>query len=403
MANSSRSALLKKWRKWKAENPDFPLSVGANGQWRKKIKGKTHHFGPLEFREEALAVWEADKPYLLAGKTPPNRDGFQVKDLCQKFKGDTTTRRESQEISATYARDLLHAADFLAEHLGPHVVESLSPGHFSELRQAVAGTGRSLRSQKNLIQQIRSVFLWGAEMKHHKAVEFGPRFRPPSSDALDRERETSGKSRFIDREDILAMLDEAKPAMKCMILLGINCGFYAQDSIHLTFDRLHLSHDIPHHDFPRVKNGRARVGVLWPETVAAIDSYIQGKRGGSDSDRVILNQYGRPYSKDAVGRGIRIAFQNLADKAKVILPAGTSIGSLRHTYGTILDLSGDEQMNDLSMGHAKKGVRKRIYSQLNLGELDRLSAVADVVRRWLYKNELAGVPGRDRATLRVVG
>jgi len=400
MADSTK---LAKWRKWKEERPEWPFSVGANGQWRKKVRGTIHNFGPLEFPDSALALWLADKDYLLAGQKPPLRRGFLVSALCEKFEADTEVRRDAQEISSTYARDLLHASRFANDHIGAIAVEGLTPEDFAGLRQAVAATGRSLRSQKNLMQQVRSIFLWGAEMKHHKPVEFGPRFRSPSSDAIDRERETSGKTRFIDREALLALMMRAKPAMRCMIMLGVNCGFYAQDSIHLTFDRLHLEHEIPHHDFPRVKNGRRRVGVLWPETVDTLAEYIDRHRKNCDSDRVILNQYGQPYGKDAVGRGIRIAFQNLARKAQVTLSPGTSIGSLRHTYGTVVDLASDQQMIDLSMGHAAKGMQKRIYSQLNLGELDRLAVVADVVRKWLYKNELTGVPGRDNVPLRVVG
>ncbi len=42
-------------------------------------------------------------------------------------------------------------------------------------------------------------------------------------------------------------------------------------------------------------------------------------------------------------------------------------------------------------------MQKRIYSQLNLGKLNRLAAIADIVHRWLYKGELAGVPGRGGA------
>lgn len=396
------STTLKKWRKWKAAHPDWPLTVGANGQWRRKVRGKVRNFGPLAKKDQALNLWLFEKDYLLAGKTPPEAGSMTVPAICRKFEADTKVRRDSGDISATYARDLLHAAGFVSSHLGPVAIEGLTPENFAELRQAVTGTGRSLRSQKNLMQQIRSIFIWGAEMQHHAAVEFGPRFKSPSSDALDRERETSGKTRFIDRADILAMLNQAKPAMRCMVLLGVNCGFYAQDSIHLTFDRLHHTHEIPHHDFPRVKNGRRRVAALWPETVEALVGYFEHHRR-SESERCILNQYGNPYSKDAVGRGIRIAFANLAKKAKVALPPGASIGSLRHTYATVAGLSSDDQTIDLTMGHAPKGIRKRIYSQLNLGELDRLASVADVVRSWLYKGELAGVPGRDNVPFRVVG
>ncbi len=404
MPNSTRHSQLEKWRRWKQRHPDWPLSVGTNGQWQKKVLGVKRCFGSLDDPDGAIAEWLFKRDYYLAGEEPPQATGkISVGTLCSKFKTDVEIRRDSEEISGTYARDLLYAANFVAENtVKSRPVESLQPDHFAKLRQAVIATGRKLRGQKNLMADIRTMFLWGGDtpgkgMKYYKNVDFGPRFRPPSSDALSKEREASGSTRFIDREDLLELLKHAKPAMKCLILLGINCGFYASDSIALKFDRLHLSHRIPHHDFYRTKNGRRRLGTLWPETVNALVTYIEKHRGDSDSDRVILNQYGRPYSDDAVGRGIRTAFVNLAAKAEVTLPPRTSIGSLRHTYGTVVDLAPDQQMIDLSMGHAPKGMQKRIYSQLNLGELDRLAAVADIVHRWLYKGELAGVPGRDGA------
>lgn len=397
MAHSSRQALVAKWRAWKREHPEYPLSPHAAGQWCKKVRGRLHYFGPLEQHELAVKLWLHQRDWLLAGEEPPGPDdGWTVGKLAAAWKADVEARRDAGEIVETHARDLLFAGRFIGEHLPRlRLVDKLTPTSFSSLREAVAATGRALRSQHNLISHIRAVFHWGAAMHHHQAVDFGPRFKPPGIDAIEREREARGTTRFIDRTTILAMLDQAKPAMKCMILLGINCGFYASDSIAIPFSRVHLDHRIPHHDFARVKNGRRRVGALWPETVEALRSYIAHHRGNNESDCIILNQYGRPYNENAVGRGIRTAWQNLAERAGVVMSPGTSIGSLRHTYGTVADLCPDSQAVDLSMGHAPKGIRKRIYVQLNLGELDRLKAAADVVRDWLYHGKIAGLPDTE--------
>lgn len=397
MADSTRKALVAKWRAWKREHPDFPLSPHAAGQWCKKVRGRLHYFGPLEQHELALKLWLHQRDWLLAGEEPPGPDdAWTVGKLVDAWKADVETRRDAGEIVEDYARDLLFAGRFIGEHLPRlRLVEKLTPTSFSGLRDAVAATGRGLRSQANLISHIRAVFHWGAAMHHHAPVDFGPRLKPPGLDAIEREREARGTTRFIDRETILAMLKHAKPAMRCMILLGINCGFYASDSIAIPFSRLHLDHQVPHHDFARIKNGRRRVGVLWPETVEAIRSYVTDHRGDNESDCIILNQYGRPYKEDAVGRGIRTAWGSLAERAGVVMSPGTSIGSLRHTYGTVVDLSADQKMIDLSMGHASRGMQKRVYSQLNLGELDRLKAVADVVRDWLYHGKIAGLPGGE--------
>jgi integrase len=406
MADSSRSKLVEEWRAWKVENPDFPLTVNANGMWSKTVRGKVYYFGRLDEKNNALELWKLKGPYLKAGIEPPTPDDrFTIENLVAKFKADTASRRDRGEITATNARDLLYAAKFIGEHLNAsRAVETITAEQFAELRAAIAATGRNLRSQKNLISQIRGIFLWGSKsergMGFYPPVSFGPRFRSPSSDALRKDREQSGRERFIDDAGIRELLAKAKPAMKCMILLGINAGFYAQDSVRLTFSRLHLDHDPPYHDFPRVKNGRPRKAVLWPETVASLKDYIANHRGDDPSEFVILNQYGRPYNDKATGRGIRKAFENLLETAGVAVSPGTSIGSLRHTYGTVVDLSADQQIIDLSMGHAPKGIQKRIYSQRNLGELDRLADLAGIVRAWLFPDAEEG-----RATLpfKVVG
>jgi hypothetical protein len=55
----------------------------------------------------------------------------------------------------------------------------------------------------------------------------------------------------------------------------------------------------------------------------------------------------------------------------------------------VVDLVPDQAMIDLTMGHTNKSLQKRVYSQLNLRELERLAKVADVVREWLYGNSEA--------------
>lgn len=41
-------------------------------------------------------------------------------------------------------------------------------------------------------------------------------------------------------------------------------------------------------------------------------------------------------------------------------------------------------MADLIMGHTSANMRRRVYRQFNLDELQRLKAVSDVARDWLY-------------------
>ena len=105
----------------------------------------------------------------------------------------------------------------------------------------------------------------------------------------------------------------------------------------------------------------------------------------------MLSKNGTPYATESSHASLIKVFNRLLKKAGGRVK-GVSIGSLRHTYGTVMDLVNDTQMVDLTMGHVAgtvrgrtgKSLQRRIYSQFNINELKRLKAVADVVHDWLF-------------------
>ncbi len=84
---------VERWREWKKEHPDFPLTPHLTGQWTRKVRGRTHYFGPLHNPEAALKRWLAEKDYLLSGFEVPTRSEHNestdqpvtLKDLAEKL------------------------------------------------------------------------------------------------------------------------------------------------------------------------------------------------------------------------------------------------------------------------------------------------------------------------------
>lgn len=375
---------VEKWRAWKREHPDFPLTAHPRGQWVKSVRGKLRYFGPLRDPGAAAELWATEKDYLLAGMEPPTyKAGMTVAGLLEAHAEDVRERVSAGRLSENTQRGYAVLPRFFrAASLLETPVDSLGPVHFARLQRAIEHSGQRLSTQKHIIVAIRTILNWGRKMGIVNGVEYGPRFVAPSTTAIEAERDNSGTSRFLDRGLILGALDRAGPQLRVVILLGINCGFYPGDAAAIPLDRLHLDGPIPYHDFRRAKTGSRRMAALWPETVSAIEHYRDNCRRPVDPSerRLLLTRNGRAYT--------RISGPNqLADKFSRVaggLPRGVSIGSLRHTYATVVDTVPDQAMIDLTMGHTSKSLQRRVYRQLNLNELQRLEGVATTVRRWLY-------------------
>lgn len=380
--------MVTKWREWKKNHPDFPLTVAPCGQWCKKVRGKTYYFGPLHNPDNAAENWARDKDYLLAGMKPPmSKNGLTVGDLLEKHLGDVDDRVKAGKMAAKSRRDFLPLSGVIQQAgLSNYAASEMGPVQFAAIQRVIENSGRRPRSQKNVVNGIRSVFKWGAGMQLIKAVEYGPRFVAPKAEAIEIEQEENGAMRFIDRETILKAFDAANLKMRVAILLGINCAFYQGDTIAISLDNLHESNGVSYHDFRRAKNGRRRMAVLWPETSAAIKEYCEKqRRPAKDGEKkLVLTQYGMPYTSAGEARKLGDAFGRIMSKIDA-KSDGVSIGSLRHTYATVIDSHPDQTMIDLTMGHAGKGMQKRVYKQLNLDELDRLKVISDIARKWLFQ------------------
>lgn len=309
-------------------------------------------------------------------------------DLMALHLKDVLERIDAGKLSPRTKFDYLKLQGVVTEaKLRDTDIDILGPAHFQRIIQVVEGREYSLRTQCNIISSFKSMFNWAGPngMNLMVGVVYGPRFKGPSKRAIESQQEERSPSRFIESGAILSMLEEANLRMRVAILLGINCGFYPSDTMAVSLHHFNLKHDPQFHCFRRVKTLQKRRAVLWPETVEAIRFYcIESKKirkihCGPHAE-LLVSRDGLPFSP--LAGGLTREFRRLAIKHGLL--SGVGLGSLRHTFATVIDTIPDQSMIDLAMGHTNPSIQKRVYRQLNVNELDRLSVLANTVHQWLF-------------------
>ena len=102
MAVSIRGiAMSKTTQKPKKPHPDFPLYSHRNGQWAKKIRGKTRFFGQWNDPQAALTEYLRIKDDLQAGRIPTPVAGVVVTlaDVVNAYLADADQRKETGDLS----------------------------------------------------------------------------------------------------------------------------------------------------------------------------------------------------------------------------------------------------------------------------------------------------------------
>jgi integrase len=185
-----------------------------------------------------------------------------------------------------------------------------------------------------------------------------------------------------------------------MILLALNAGYGNNDCATLPLAAVDLKRGWI--AFPRPKTGIDRRAPLWPETVAALNAVIASRKQPKDpahAGLVFITKAGGTWSKGTSDNPVSKEFAKLLKAADVA--AGRGFYALRHTFRTVADESRDQPACDALMGHARDDMasiyRERISD-------DRLQAVANHVRRWLFGFRLEKfnhVGWRPRSPLRL--
>jgi integrase len=361
--------------------PEFPLFAHAARQWAKKIRGRTHYFGPWEDPDGALAKYNEQKDDLHAGKTPKQKtDGITVKQLCNRFLDAKQALVDSHELSP---RTLTGYREMCAEVIPAfgwsRLVSDLDPADFAKLRNKMTKKWGPHRLGTT-IQCVRCLFKFAYDAGLITApVRFGPGFKRPSKKTLRLHRAAQGPKLFTAAE-IRDLLDRAGPAMRAMILLGINCGFGNNDCGTIPLSAVNL--ETGWIDFPRPKTGIARRCALWPETTEAIRQAIAKRpepKNTEDAGLVFITKYGESWSKDIADSPITKEMRKLLDAAGY--NGHRCFYALRHSFRTVADAAKDQPAADFIMGHEAPHMSSHYREAIDDA---RLQAIADHVRTWLF-------------------
>jgi integrase len=315
----------------------------------------------------------------------------------------------------------------LIEHFGPErLVDDITPEDFGRLRAKMA-RGHGPVYLGDQVQKTRAVFKYGYEAGLlPNPMRFGPEFIKPSRKNMRLARADGPKRLFTQRE-IHALLKQASPPMKAMILLGINTGMGNTDVAELRQSAIDLKSSVLR--YPRPKTGIDRRAPLWPETVKAIKAALKVRpepASEDDADLVFITRWGNAWIQAGaptrwVCHKCRAVFGHDGEQQTPRCPncntvtkprrthasmtdsvgnefvklirlvgidrAGRGFYSLRHTFRTVADEIGDRPAIDKIMGHENAADMRTHYVE----GLDdrRLRKIVDHVHKWLYRRNEA--------------
>jgi integrase len=345
-----------------------------------------HYFGPWGDPDGALKKYLAEKDDLHAGRTPrPGTDALTVKDAVNAFLTAKLDKRDAGELSPRTFAKYKEVTDLLVGELGKRrLVSDLRPDDFAALKKTMTKRWGPLRVA-DFVQHVRSVFKHAAEADLlDRPVRFGPGFVRPSAKVLRLHRAAQGPKLFT-ADEVRRLVAAADIQVRAHVLLGINCGFGNADVATVPLTAIDL--DAAMIDFPRPKTGIPRRCPLWPETVAAIRAALAKRpqpRTEAEARLAFLSLRGTPLcsvrEKDRTD-AVAVQFSKLLRSLKIEGRKGIGFYTLRHTFRTIADAAKDQPATDHMMGHEVPHISV-VYRE-TIGD-DRLKAVADYVRKWLF-------------------
>ncbi|HEY2411570.1 MAG TPA: tyrosine-type recombinase/integrase [Pirellulaceae bacterium] len=383
------------WRIALGLHLDYPLFLHQSGRWAKKVRGKLHYFGKTADDpkgERALLAWLDQKDELLAGRTPRTKgEGLTVRELCDRFLQAKDQQLDSGDISPLTRTDYERTTARIVAQFGKNrLVADLASEDFEALRATIAKTCGPV-ALGNEIQRVRVVFKYGYDAAlFDQPMRYGPLFKRPSKKVLRLAKAAKGP-RLFEATDIRRMIESADVQLKAMVLLAMNCGFGNSDCGTLPLASIQLRDGwLNHH---RSKTGVNRRCSLWPETIEALKIAIANRPAVKMPEAeplVFVTRYGAPWAKESFDNPITKEFRKLLDDLKLHKP-GLGFYTLRHVFRTVADEARDQPAINSIMGHSDPSMAG-VYRE-RIGD-DRLQAVTDHVRAWLFPREAQKAPSK---------
>jgi integrase len=366
----------------------------------KKIRGRIHYFGRWARRvdgklvrvegdgwQEALEEYKSVAADLHAARTPRAgaHDALTVKELCNRFLTAKQHKVDAGEMGARMMTDYLETCQLLADALGKdRAADDITAADFQALRARMAKRWGPVRLG-NAITRIKSVFKFGVDNALlERAPRYGSEFKKPDKAVVRRHRAARGP-RLLEAADLRRVLAAAdKPTQHAMILLALNGGLGNNDLGAMTMKVMDL--DAGWLDYPRPKTGVGRRVPLWAETVEALRAAVAARPAPlnvADAELVFLQRSGRPWVRTTPSSrtdNISVHFGALLQRLG-LHREGVNFYTLRHVFRTVADAARDPAAIDLIMGHADPSMGGHYRERI---DDDRLRAVADHVRAWLF-------------------
>ena len=404
MAKSNETAVATKAAgNSKPEKPyeGFPLFPHATKRWAKKIRGKLCYFGSwADGWQKALDQYQEQRDDLHAGRAPrANRDGLTVAMLVDKFLNTKRHLVDTRELTARSWADYYSTCQRVVEAFGKNrLVEDLRAEDFEKLRAKFAKT-RSPVTLGNEIQRVRVLMKYAFDSSLiDTPIRYGQTFKRPSKATIRRERQAKGL-RMFEAAELRKIIDAAGVPLKAMLLLAANCGFGNRDVGSLPITALDL--EAGWVTFPRPKTAIQRRCWLWPETVETIRAALAERPEPKDKAHaglVFLTRCGAPWAKlmemaDDPTEQATFVDCPVAKETRKLLDTlglhqhGRGFYAIRHGFETIGGASRDQVAVDHIMGHADASMAATYRERV---DDDRLKAVAEHVRNWLFAEAVTG-------------